>query len=383
MRIQRLLPRFAILAVLVLSTSAMSQTTWQFDCDGVNRFNWQGVISDTAGPIDPGTYQIIYCYYTDSIGSTLIGCCTTTVTVEEDPASGSPEKATGNTVGKSNLAYPVPIVNDTASPSFNKEIFTGSMTHTWLELNFDNQIITPRIPIFSVPSAGFARRIIGDLNTSPGRLAVLPANPALYNVRVVLTADSTESSGRIDLVNVNGLPAMSLSESGIKFSDGTILESAPRDAGVAQALEGSISTTIAGTTVLQSAVINPPANGYVLVIGSCQGRMNHTNGTGDVVNFGVTKTNTTYSIDQDKAWTLPSVLPTGLYENVISVQKIFPVTTLDTMFFFVAQNLGSANVVAFDMTLSLVYFPVNYGAVEAKSSESPFDEHNEDNLEKR
>jgi hypothetical protein len=115
----------------------------------------------------------------------------------------------------------------------------------------------------------------------------------------------------------------------------------------------------------QSSSITCPADGYVLVIASATGTIIHNNGQTDEFLFGVSESGTGLDDDQDKNWIIPSGAPTGTQNEILSAQKIFDVTAGSHTFHASAIDHGGASSkLISEITLSVVYFPTNYGTVQ-------------------
>ena len=133
--------------------------------------------------------------------------------------------------------------------------------------------------------------------------------------------------------------------------------------GVAQAADDT--TTILDGTVqaLLEVTITAPADGYVLVTGSTDVFMQHTNGTRDLAFFGVSDQSADIGVDENKDIILDAAAPTGLYSEVASMQKVYPVSAGANTFYLLGEEL-TGNVQMGDMQLVAVYFPTAYGMVQ-------------------
>ena len=187
----------SIFMLLGFST-AFGQGDWEFDCLGNNFFSWQSELSDSAGnPLVAGDYSLEYCFYEDSAATMLIGCCSTTITIPVAKLlfSGA---AASRRVFSTKFAYPVPILEDVVK---RRGMAALAFPEIWLELNLEGEVMEPTIKIYSVPFAGVAQRVNGDIVTQPGKITVLSPAPD-DSARIVLSADSTGAS--IDLYNSAG-----------------------------------------------------------------------------------------------------------------------------------------------------------------------------------
>ena len=125
----------------------------------------------------------------------------------------------------------------------------------------------------------------------------------------------------------------------------------------------NIGLTLAGglETVL-SRTITVPATGYVMVVGTCQPRANHTTGTDSYMDLGVSDDPASLPSNQDLEFRIPSAAATGLYTIPATATAVFTVAAGAPTFYLLAdENLGNFSV--FDAQLTLVYLPTAYGTV--------------------
>jgi hypothetical protein len=122
-------------------------------------------------------------------------------------------------------------------------------------------------------------------------------------------------------------------------------------------------TLTGGVQVMLSKSIVCPSEGYVLVIGTAQPRIEHENGTDSNAEFGVSDNNTTLPYNQDLDIQIPSSASTGWYFLPVTAQGIFPVASAGTeTFYFLAQET-SGTFRVWDIQLSLVFFPTSYAQI--------------------
>lgn len=115
---------------------------------------------------------------------------------------------------------------------------------------------------------------------------------------------------------------------------------------------------------LATSSVTCPSAGFVLAIGSCECTFDHVSLWPSRAIFGVTQTSDTLPADQEKEYRIAGNAPAGAYVSAISVQKIFPVEAGPNAFYFEGKKLaGFFNHGVRDITLSLVFFPTNYGTV--------------------
>ena len=183
---------------MLLGFSTAFGQGWEFDCFGDNFFSWQSQLSDSAGnPLAAGDYSLQYCFYEDSAATISIGCCSITITIPAAKflVSGA---AVSSRIVSTSFAYPVPILEDVVK---RRGMAALAFPEIWLEITLQGETLEPTIKIYSVPFAGVAQRLNGDIVTQPGKITVLSPTPA-DSARIVLSADSTGTS--IELYNSAG-----------------------------------------------------------------------------------------------------------------------------------------------------------------------------------
>ncbi|MGD9140317.1 MAG: hypothetical protein PVJ42_02130 [bacterium] len=141
--------------------------------------------------------------------------------------------------------------------------------------------------------------------------------------------------------------------------------------GVASAnRDGPTLTLSTSPTNIESRAIVNPAAGYCLVIGSCEVRISHTNGTTSSAIFGVTTSSLTLPASQDYSLYLSPNAPTGIYYFPVTVQSIIATSTGSDTFYLVGEVFtGSFSV--YEAQLSVIYFPTNYGTVDPPAPGGP------------
>ena len=143
------------------------------------------------------------------------------------------------------------------------------------------------------------------------------------------------------------------------ISDTEILD----EPGAASYTEGLSSVTLTGDpTTIGIQSITCPTSGYVLAIGTCQGRSSHTTGTSSSAQFGVS-TDATLPENQDVGFYFPSGNPSGTYDIPVTVHGLFEVTAGSHDFYLLGQSLAGTHY-AFDRQLTLVFLPTSYGTIE-------------------
>ncbi|MCK5406273.1 MAG: hypothetical protein KAJ37_02410 [Candidatus Krumholzibacteria bacterium] len=120
-------------------------------------------------------------------------------------------------------------------------------------------------------------------------------------------------------------------------------------------LDGTLET-------LLSRSITAPVSGYVFVIGTCEGQINHAAGTQSRAQFGVSDVSTSFPGNQDVEYRLSSTVPSGEYDIPLTVHGLFSVTAGTHTFYLLAQEFTGAYTIA-DMQFSLMFIPTAYGSV--------------------
>ncbi len=140
--------------------------------------------------------------------------------------------------------------------------------------------------------------------------------------------------------------------------------------GVAGSSEGTNPVTLDGT--LQSVLsrtITCPADGYVIVIGTCQVQVFHTNGATSNADFGVSDSPVLVPGNQDVGLQFPSGAASGTYVLPVTVHGLFSATAGAHTYYLLAREFLGAYVV-FDTQLSVLYVPTAYGTVAAAAAPS-------------
>ncbi len=215
-------------------------------------------------------------------------------------------------------------------------------------------------------SAGF---FVASLSAFSG-LAQLGLGQEDGTPGVVLSGGSTTDGATMTMRNAAGSATISLDAdltgtSAAVFPAGAIDSSEIKDEpGVASAIVTVATITLDGTVqTLLSRTINAPAAGYVLAIGTAQVNVTHINPTTSQVTFGVSDVSTSFPANQDVLLTLPPDLPSGGYNQPVTVHGLFSVNAGNNTFYFLADEATGA-VTVNDIQFTLLYFPTSYGTVE-------------------
>lgn len=139
------------------------------------------------------------------------------------------------------------------------------------------------------------------------------------------------------------------------------------EAGVASYEEGAAGVYLDSApaiTIIASQSITVPTAGYVLVIATCQARIDH-DFVGDAMsaNFGVSDNSSVFPTNQDVTLSLDADLPTGLYDFPVTCTGLFEASAGTSTFYFLGTETDGLYM-AYDRQLSLVFIPTAYGTVE-------------------
>jgi hypothetical protein len=115
--------------------------------------------------------------------------------------------------------------------------------------------------------------------------------------------------------------------------------------------------------VLTSRTITVPSDGLVLAIASAQVDIDHTFGTLSYAEFGVAEDSTVFPVCQDVRLQLDGDLGTGSYAFPVSNHSLFDVGGAGSYTFYYLGREGGGDFLVFDVQLSLVFIPTEYGTV--------------------
>ncbi len=262
----------AIVMICAGGSQVWAETDWELNCDSGKVFTWQANITDALGnPIAPGNYSLHYCYYLDSLGGAAIGCCTTQAVVSTSSKSLPDGRAANFSIARASIIYAQPIFEDTTKSG---RIFQPQLPiDVWIEMTFDDEVMTPRTLITDAPVSGSARRVYGDVFSKPGQMWVKDAN--LTNSAVVdLKTDDATAAMRLFSPSADSIPAVVM-----RSSD---------DESVVELFDSEGSKTIAisnhGKACIGPGNNNPGAFAFVV------GKDNTASGDSSVVSGGASNT---------------------------------------------------------------------------------------------
>ena len=123
------------------------------------------------------------------------------------------------------------------------------------------------------------------------------------------------------------------------------------------ALTGSVD-------IMGIRTITAPSSGYVLLVGSCQARVTHSNGTTSYADFGVSNVSDTFPETQELAITIPSAAASGVYDYPVTSHGLFPVGAGSNQFYFLGREGTSTTATVFDVHLTVLFIPTAYGTID-------------------
>lgn len=125
---------------------------------------------------------------------------------------------------------------------------------------------------------------------------------------------------------------------------------------------GSVTLTTAHTTIASQS-ITVPTDGYVLVIGTCQGQASHTTGTNSAAEFGVSDVSNAFPDNQDVLLQVPPDAGSGTYCVPTTCTGLFDVAVGTHTLYFLGRA-SSGSFAAFDIQFSIIFIPTTYGTVK-------------------
>ena len=128
----------------------------------------------------------------------------------------------------------------------------------------------------------------------------------------------------------------------------------------------SANGTGANSDTLLTRTITVPSAGLVLAIGTVEVLISHSQGTATLFTLGISQT-TTLPGEQDFETRMSVNLPTGNYQEVVTVHGLFSVAGGPNAFRLLMETLSSGVSVG-ETQLSLVYLPTAYGTVSPITS---------------
>lgn len=291
--------------------------------------NYQGVLEDAqGGVVADGDYSMAFALYTGPVGGAVLWSETRTVPV----SGGRFDVVLGSITPLGGLTFEDPY---------------------WLGLTVGTDPeMTPRTELTGTAYAQIAR------NVEPG---------AITSDRVAPGTVVRSINGRTEALNFVGGNNVN-----VTTGSNTITISSPGGGGEAPGVASAkgITSGTLGTSIvnLASRTITCPADGYVLVIGSCDVFLNHSSGNPTYVQAGVSDSPSALRTNQDIIVQIPFSAASGTYTIPLTSHGIFPVSSGANTFYLLGQRVGANGTAsAGNRQLSLLFVEANYGTVSSLS----------------
>jgi hypothetical protein len=225
-----------LLVITLLALSLMISIPAR--ADNSFTFNFQGRLDGSDGnPVPDGNYQMMFSIYSDSVGGNLLW-------TESHPVIHTSGGFFGVDLGEANpCSLEIPTLQN---------LYIGMQIGTFPPLN-------RRLRITTSPQAGVARRIYGDLQTSPGGLLLRnPTDESQFHI----SSDSTGMSFGLKGPDGSDLFAISGKPGAIGKLDWGLFNPQPEPPGYwAHALMDGMTTPDGGASlVLNSSAPQPPGS---------------------------------------------------------------------------------------------------------------------------
>lgn len=313
----------SILLLLVLASAGTVGATPPRTLD------YQGVLEAAqGGPVADGDYSMVFALYAVPTGGTAIWSEPHTVTV----SGGRFDVVLGSITALDGLLFEDPY---------------------WLGLTVGaDPEMTPRTELTGTAYAQIARRVEAESITSdriaPGTV-VRSINGYTESITVV-------GGDNVDVSNSRGTITISATNGGGE---------APGVASAKGVTSGSLGSSIVN---LASRSITCPADGYVLVIGSCDVFLTHSSGNPTYAQVGVSDTPSALQTNQDITAQIPFSAASGTYTLPLTSHGIFPVSAGSHTFYLVGESDSvSGTASAGNRQLSLLFVETSYGTVSPLS----------------
>lgn len=364
-----------------------------------NLINFQGFLTDTAGaPVSDGSHGVDFRIYTALSGGSLLWTELTTQT-------------TSNGVFTHQLGS-ITALSQTLFQDYDS---------LFLEITIEGEIISPRTLLTSTPYTRLANNL--EVRNTANDTVVVRTIPSdqgisaygsdgLRKIRLWSSSDygisylydpdgdltvrlsgNPSSGGELNLYQEDGTSGATLrggsTANGATLSmysaagsqtilldadlTGTSAAVLPADAisdleiddepGVAsETLSVGFISLSGATQNIRLRTINSPTSGYVLVIGTCQASIGHTNGTSSTATFGVSTASLTFPPNQDVLAQISSAAPSGTYILPITVHGLFTTAGGGDTYYFVGDEATGSWTIN-DIQFTTVFFPTAYGTV--------------------
>lgn len=311
---------------------------------GPDKISYQGKATDAAGnPLPDGDYDFVFQLY-------------------EYPTAGDEqwlEIATVHTTGGLfthllGSINPIPVWLFSTYDSLFLDMWIGS------------QHLSPRIPI---TSAGYALSVNSIDNalggTIYGNLYVRHEASAPVGARLVT---GEEGVGTLQLNKGIGDVGISLSPDllgslAVMLPVGAIQATEILDEPGVGSDNNTDITLTGGVQYLAGRTMTAPVDGYVLVIATAHATIQHSYGTQSTCVLDISDDITSFINSTIARITLPSLMPSGIYEFPMSSHALFPIPAGSQAYYALGSKAGAVNVTFYDVQLSECFFPTAYTTV--------------------
>lgn len=252
----------------------------------------------------------------------------------------------------------------------------------FLQVSIGSQHLSPRIPIVSVGYALSVNSVNGALG---GEIkGTISLTSVTGNTAVRLNPFSSDR-GYIDLsrgdgdlgITMSGSPAIGMhgtARSAILDMNQAGTQSVRLPSSAIEASEmldepgvgsdNNTNITLTGPIqFLAGRTMTAPTDGYVLVIATAHAVIQHLNGRQSTCILDVSDNITSFVSSTIARITLPSSLPSGLYEFPLSSHALFPIAAGPQAYYALGSKAGDVNVTVYDVQLSECFFPTAYTTV--------------------
>ena len=141
------------------------------------------------------------------------------------------------------------------------------------------------------------------------------------------------------------------------------------ETGVTNTTKLTPTTITTSITVLASTTITAPSDGFVLVMASGDFSTSHTNGSTSATNIGISTSLSSIASGNSLYHRIPNTSPSGVYVRPTSAHGMFPVVAGTSTFYFVGDKIVGTNPTMDDATISAIFIPTNYGAINSNVTE--------------
>jgi hypothetical protein len=130
--------------------------------------------------------------------------------------------------------------------------------------------------------------------------------------------------------------------------------------------DNNTNITLTGSVqYLAGRTMTAPVDGYVLVIATAHAVIQHSNGTQSSCILDVSDNMASFVNSSVARITLPSSLPSGLYEFPLASHALFPISAGSQAYYALGSKTGATSVTVYDVQLTECFFPTAYTTVSS------------------